>query len=390
MKNVLLCYRLKRFDQEIAPLLETHIDDNVTIILQTEFEKKSFKNMRKFKNSEYSNMEIQVYSTNDLLNGVLNNMKGQFDYIVGNPPYQEIVGHNTGVKKKTQQLWAKLIVKFWDILKDDGEMTLVHPSGWRLITPNSMQAVLDVNQIYTNNEILSMEFHDLNTGVKTFGARTEFDKITVKKTAFAGDVEIITRSDGKITRNLKNYAVIPTDNFEWFDRLLAKDGQEKVELLHSYTIYESRKKYISETQDDNFKYPVIYSMPLDKINYIYSSENQHGHFGIPKVIIARVGATALVDENGLFGLSQFAVGIVDTIENLHRIKCVLETPEFKKLKDDFLGITGLNTSAIIDNKGNMFKFIKEFRKDFWKEFYTEEMQQELIDTGVLDDNGNYI
>ena len=126
------------------------------------------------------------------------------------------------------------------------------------------------------------------------------------------------------------------------------------------------------------------------IGWNYSSTNRSGHFGIPKVIIARVGATALVDENGLFGLSQFVVGIVDTIENLHRIKCVLETPEFKKLKDDFLGITGLNTSAIIDNKGNMFKFIKEFRKDFWKEFYTEEMQQELIDTGVLDDNGNYI
>jgi len=38
----------------------------------------------------------------------------------------------------------------------------------------------------------------------------------------------------------------------------------------------------------------------------------------------------------------------------------------------------------------MFKFIKEFRKDWWKEFYTDEMEQELIQEGVLDANGNYI
>jgi hypothetical protein len=43
----------------------------------------------------------------------------------------------------------------------------------------------------------------------------------------------------------------------------------------------------------------------------------------------------------------------------------------------------------IDGLGTMFKFIKEFRKDWWKDFYTEDIEQELIQNGLLNKEDKY-
>jgi hypothetical protein len=101
--------------------------------------------------------------------------------------------------------------------------------------------------------------------------------------------------------------------------------------------------------------------------------------------------STVLDLDGEYGMTQFAAGIIDKPENLVRIKKALESNEFRKLKSDFRGLGKSSEKySIIDGLGNMWKFIKEFRKDFWKEFYTPEMEQELIDTGVLAVNGDYI
>ena len=89
-------------------------------------------------------------------------------------------------------------------------------------------------------------------------------------------------------------------------------------------------------------------------------------------------------------MTQFAAGIVDTPENLIKIQKAINSPRFKRLKNDFCGIGNDAINGYIDAPGTMFKFIKTFRKDFWKEFYTEEMEQELIKEGKLDKEGNLI
>jgi len=68
-------------------------------------------------------------------------------------------------------------------------------------------------------------------------------------------------------------------------------------------------------------------------------------------------------------MTQFASAIVDTPENLKKMKEVLESDEFKILKSHFCCLgNSTNKCAIIDTPGTMFKFIKMFKKDFWKEF----------------------
>ena len=70
-------------------------------------------------------------------------------------------------------------------------------------------------------------------------------------------------------------------------------------------------------------------------------------------------------------MTQFASGIVDTPENLIKIKKVIDS-DFKIIQSNFVGSNDKN--MFIDGLGTMFKFIKEFRKDWWKDFYVEEME----------------
>ena len=62
---------------------------------------------------------------------------------------------------------------------------------------------------------------------------------------------------------------------------------------------------------------------------------------------------------GDYGLTQFAYAIVDSVENLEKIKTAMTTPEF----------IGLMKSCTFNtpHKYN-HKVIALFRKDFWKEF----------------------
>jgi len=52
----------------------------------------------------------------------------KFDIIVGNPPYQQIVG-----PKKTETIWDKFVIKSFKILKTGGYLAYIHPSVWRNI-----------------------------------------------------------------------------------------------------------------------------------------------------------------------------------------------------------------------------------------------------------------
>ena len=66
----------------------------------------------------------------------------------------------------------------------------------------------------------------------------------------------------------------------------------------------------------------------------------------------------MLDENGEYGLTQFAFGIVDEITNLPRIKQAFDTKEFRNLME-FCSVSNMSIN---------YRIIALFRKDFWKEF----------------------
>ena len=150
---------------------------------------------------------------------------------------------------------------------------------------------------------------------------------------------------------------------ELFNSIIAKENEEKVNLIHSYSSYETRKPWISNELTEEYCYPIIYTTQKDgTINLKYSSTNQNGHFGISKVIWSNGVASSLVmDLEGQYGLTQFSYAITDSEENLHKIYQAMNSEKF------------INLMKFADGKQHKYKYkvISTFRKDFWKEFIDE-------------------
>ena len=278
----------------------------------------------------------------------------KFDVVIGNPPYQEKVGPN-----KTEPLWNKFFHKSLNLLKEGAYLSLIHPSGWR----NIEGRFSDIKDIIKNKKIHYLSINNEKKGIEIFGAETRFDYYLLENTLNNGTLTQITFQDGTVQNvDLSTLDFIPNGSLNDVKLLIANEGEEKVTLLHSFSNYETRKTWMSKVQEDNFLYPCVYTVNyLSQPTFHYSSTNENGHFGIPKVIwsngrISSVGS--YIDETGEFGLTQFSYAIVDDIETLPLIKKAFDSNKFKRLME--LCAVGQLTIN--------YKVISTFRKDFWKEF----------------------
>jgi hypothetical protein len=284
------------------------------------------------------------------------NLNQVFDVIVMNPPYQT---NNEG-EKKTHPIWDKFVNKsILSCLVEGGYLTAVHPSGWR----NVDGRLKDTQILLKSKQLSYLEIHNEKDGIKTFGAETRYDFYCVHNSPSNGNLTTIKGQDGIIEKiNISQIEFIPNGMFEEISKLVAKKGEEKVEILHSYSAYETRKEYMLKEQTEEFKYPCVYTVKSgDILTYFYSKLNTNGHFNNSKLIwsngrISSVGS--FVDEKGQYGLTQFTYAIVDKSENLPFIKKAFDSKKFRDL---------MEICAVADLSINR-KIIATFRKDFWKEF----------------------
>jgi|688.fasta_scaffold44219_4 hypothetical protein len=349
MKNILLIYRGRAFDAEIKPKLEEFKNDNIILVVENELTKNVVNYL--IGRSE----KITLITSNEFLddnNIILKFMK--FDVIVGNPPYQTQVGPN-----KTETIWNKFVEKCIKLLKTDGTMELIHPSGWRNISGKFK----DLQKLILSKDLIYLEIHDEKDGLKTFGAETRYDYYILKNSNTPKfETKIKFQSGDFMNIDVKNLEFIPNDDYEFLKTLIANENEERVDLLYSRSFYGTDKPNTSNIKDDNFTYPCVYTVTSESIpTLFYSSLNNKGHFGIPKLIwsngrISSIGS--YIDNNGEFGLTQFAYAIADNIENLPLIKKAFDTPKFRKLMENCaVGQLTIN-----------YKVLSTFRKDFWKDF----------------------
>jgi len=278
----------------------------------------------------------------------------KFDVIVGNPPFQEKVGN-----RKTEPLWNKFVLKVFDMVKDGGYVSLVHPSGWR----SSKGKFKKIQKLILNENLLYLSMNDFNEGFKVFGVGTNFDYYVVQKSEDYNQT-IISDVDGNQTiTNLKGMEFIPNGLFEKFNNIIAKDGEEKVNVLYSRSQYGTDKSNMSRILTGNNIYPCVYTITQkDGINLFYSDVRGDIHFDVPKVIWSNgLGTYPIVDSEGTYGLTQFSYGIVDSVENLENIKIAMESEEFIEL---------MSYVKYTNNKYD-YKIISTFKKDFWREFIHE-------------------
>ena len=282
------------------------------------------------------------------------NMK-KFDVVVGNPPYQTHTDNNS------RAIWPAFVQKAVELATPDGYVALIHPSGWR-----NVRGKYDIiKDLYTTKTLNYLSIHNVQDGRKTFGASTRYDVCIAQNTDSTSKHRTAVRFEDNVTQqvNLKKLPFIPNCNLKDVMKVVAKVGEVPVEVLHSESAYVPRAKWVSKIKSNN---PLIYGVrTLSKHSepvLLWSSRNDRGHFGIPKLIWSESGdilsAGSIVDAEGKYGLTQFAYAIVDTPKNLPLIKKAFDSKEFRNI------MLGCTAGTMIINH----KIIATFRKDFWKDF----------------------
>jgi len=339
--------------QSIIPLVNKlrkygHSDENIRSRVFAFMENDLYLNYVQVKNSDLP-VTFDIYKES---------IDMKFDVIIGNDPYQEKVG-----PRKTESLWNKFFFKRMSLLKENGYLSLIHPSGWR----NVDGKYKNVQEEIKSKNLKFLSINSVEDGQKLFNATTPFDWYVLQNNEYEG-LTTIKFQDGSIGQtDISNLEFIPNDNFDTVISLISRGDEKTVDVIHSYSNYETRKNWVSKVQSDEFPYPVVYSVLSDgTVNFMYSSTNQKGHFGVPKLILGNgTNPTCFIDYNGDYGMTQFAYGIVDTVENLEKIKNVITSDSFQKVNI---------ATKYVATAGNPLvypKILNTFRKNFWEEFIDE-------------------
>lgn len=284
----------------------------------------------------------------------------KFDIVIGNPPYQT----SSDSEKKTTPIWHYFVEKSFSFLNKNGYLCMVHPDGWRKVDGKFKK----VQNLLKTNQVHYLEIHNKKDGIKMFGANTTYDFYCVKNKKNNGHKTQIKCVDGVIENvDLSNMEFIPNGKFSEFEKLIAKDGEEKVELINDYSYgVNIPQPHMSVEKTETHKYPCVYTTLKDgTLNLRYTNDKTRGHFGIPKVIWSNGISTPCVDLDGQYGMTQHSYGLVDDIKNLEHIKKALLNPKFLDLISYSDGITGVGMHRY------NHKAISTFRKDFWKEFVND-------------------
>lgn len=353
MKSVLLIYRGRVFDTEIKPRLDEFKNDNITLVT----ENKLTRNLVNHLIRDYT-QKINLFTIDEFLDDTIITKFMKFDVIVGNPPYQKEVGPN-----KTEPIWDTIVERCFTYLKTDGVLSLIHPNGWRNITGRFKK----IQKLLLSKQIQYLEMHDVNGGMKTFGVSTSYDYYILKNQPPTEKTHMRFNDGSEGFYDISNMEFIPNSEFEKVYSLIAKDGEETVNVLYSRSDYGTDKKNTSIEKIDEFIYPCVYSIVGDgEPNFYYSNTKEKGHFEIPKLILGNgANPKCFIDYNGEYCMTQFAYGIVDNVKNLEKIKKVLESNEFQKIN---------LATKFVSTAGNPLAYpriISLFRKDFWKEFIND-------------------
>ena len=152
---------------------------------------------------------------------------------------------------------------------------------------------------------------------------------------------------------LSNVKYIPNKNIEVLLDLTS--GDDKVETIIDSS-YHTQRDFMSSERTEEFRYPIIYTVRSSGEPVIwYSKINDRGHFGKPKVVFSNgAGSGVFIDENGEYGLSQFAYGILENDSNkLNFIKSIM-------IDNNFINLLGYGSGSKYNKN-----ILRIFDKNSW-------------------------
>jgi hypothetical protein len=282
----------------------------------------------------------------------------KFDIVMGNPPYNS----SKEGQKKTQPIWHLFVNKSLGILIDGGYLNMVHPSGWR----NVDGKFKNTQKLMTSKHIQYLEIHGTDDGLKTFGAKTRYDFYCLNNVDGFNKTTTIKCQNGEIEQQkLYDIDFIPNQSFDLINQFKANDNEEKVIVINDSS-YHTQRDYIKSIKCEEYKYPCVDNVTtkLEIGKTYYSNTNTNGHFGIPKIVLGSFGINPYIDTDGVYGMTQHGICIIDEPKNLPLIKKALLNPRFIEL-NKITDVNGIGDVPL--NK----KVLSTFRKDFYKQFLND-------------------
>lgn len=277
----------------------------------------------------------------------------KFDIIVGNPPYQELKEGNTNSKA----IWPSFVERSVLILKEGGYLNMVHPSGWRDVDG----MFVSTKSLLSSRQMIYLEIHNEKDGIKTFGAETRYDFYCLRNNHVKNfKTKVVGQNLKSEEIDISKMQFIPNSNLEIINSLIAKNGEDSVNILADCN-YHTQRDYVSNESNETYNLPVIYTVKNKDIPTFKYSSIKRGHFGIPKLIWSNgriISIGCIIDATGEYGLTNFSYAIVDDVENLPSIKMAFDNKRFRSLMED---------CAMKDLSVNR-RILALFRKDFWKGF----------------------
>ena len=279
-----------------------------------------------------------------------------FDCVIGNPPYNS--SGNTGTGNTIWQDFTKLSLN--KLLKIKGYLLFVHPPGWRKPCYKKSQLNGLFKLMCKDNKMIYLSIHDITDGKKTFKCGTKYDWYLIEKNN-NNDKKTLIRDEknNMIKINLNKLDWLPNYNIKEIIKLIDTTGNNNLNVIMDSS-YHATRDYVNDTQNNEYKYPLIHSTPKSNIRYKYSKVNDKGHFGIKKVIFGEAGINhVVVDIKGKYGMTQGAMAIVvENKKEAENIKKALLSDKFKSILK----------SCMWGNFRIDWRLFTYFKKDFWKKF----------------------
>jgi len=282
-----------------------------------------------------------------------------FDIIVGNPPFQKEKSPDDNVGGSGKTLWNKFVLKSLDLLNSSGILGFITPPAWRAPPTNNSDTIYNI--MTEQNYLRYLHIYSEKDGQTLFNVSQRFDLYVIQKNE-KGKTTVIDEKNIIHVLNITQWPFIPNYDFKNIEKILTskKNGIEVINKIFYHASKNNRN--ISKKEDEKYTWPVIHSITSNEISYIYSNDNK-GHFGIPKVILStsriQYNYPEQNDYTGKYGMSQSTFGIpISSKKEGDDILKAIETDSFKEM----IKATKWN-SGYTDYR--MFYY---FKKDFYKYF----------------------
>jgi site-specific DNA-methyltransferase (adenine-specific) len=228
----------------------------------------------------------------------------KFDVVVGNPPYQE-----NGRKDQANKLWPKMIVKGFELVKNEGYLTMITPNGWMNSTTSDIgkgkSGIKIYKDIFKKNNLTFVNIDSEVIKNKYFnGVGSTFAVFVVQKAKYQGNTEVFKYGEESFVFDISEVEDLPKNIDTHTLSILDKFNKHQVRFD-----FTDQNHNLNGTEvaliDDTHTFPLFHTHKNGGTLWYGSEESKH--FGKHNVVITLSGKYEAVYTN--FGFSNMCVGV---------------------------------------------------------------------------------